>query len=193
MKKRKNKLVVGKKAKLVKVLVAKKQTIKSAVKKNLVPPKPRNHKTLKRISVKKDYRQLILAPFSKHIKKPFILSIERAREYIILFFEYIRLKSIHTVAKMQYDIGNEKLELVKKQTRNEVGGKMVEEFEKMSRETEKQTKPMPRKALLLRVFMYKRIKINLFRLFHPTRLLRNSRKTKTMACTDGWIEAKEKQ
>ena len=63
----------------------------------------------------------------------------------------------------------------------------------MSKETEKQTKPMPRKALLLRVFMYKRIKRNLLKLFHPIRMLKKSRKTKTLVYTDSLTEIKGRQ
>ena len=70
------------------------------------------------------------------------------------------------------------LELAKKKAKKEHGGKIVEEFEKMSKETEKQTKPMPRKPLLLRVFMYKRIKRNLLKLSILYECLRKSKKKK---------------
>ena len=176
MKKRKNKLVVGKKAnreKRVKTYAAKKRRVKHAV--------------------KKDCKQIISAFFRKNVTKPFLYSVENARKHIILFFEYLRMKRVNAVAKMHYDIGNEELELAKKKAKKEHGGKIVEEFEKMSKETEKQTKPMPRKALLLRVFMYKRIKRNLLKLFHPIRMLKKSRKTKTLVYTDSLTEIKGRQ
>lgn len=175
MKKRKNKLIVGKKE------LKARNKLKPAVKK-------RKNKPLQ----KKNCKQIISSVLRNNIKKPFLHSIQRTKKYTILFFEYIRMKRIHYVAKMHYDIGNEELELAKKKAKKEHGGKIVEEFEKMSKETEKQTKPMPRKALLLRVFMYKRIKRNLLKLFHPIRMLKKSRKTKTMAYTDGWTEVKGK-
>jgi hypothetical protein len=175
MKKRKNKLAVGKKELKVK------NKPKQAVKK-------RKNKPLQ----KKDRKQIISSYFRKNVKKPFLYSIENARKHIILFFEYIRMKRVNAVAKMHYDIGNEELDLAKKKAKKEHGDKIVEEFEKMSKETEKQTKPMPRKALLLRVFMYKRIKRNLLKLFHPIRMLRKSRKTKTLAYTDSLTEVNKK-
>lgn len=112
------------------------------------------------------------------IKKPFIHPFDRARKYIILIIEYVRMKRVHAVAKMHYDIGKEELDRVKKQTRKEVGGVIAEEFEEMSKEKEREIKPMTRNALLLRIFMFKRIKRNLLKLFHPIKMLRKARKTK---------------
>ena len=68
MKKRKNKLVVGKKAnreKRVKTYAAKKRRVKHAV--------------------KKDCKQIISAFFRKNVTKPFLYSVENARKHIILF------------------------------------------------------------------------------------------------------------
>lgn len=131
-------------------------------------------------------------PIIAKIRKPFLHFIDRTRKYMILVFEYIRMKRIHAVAKMHYDIGKEELELVKKQARKEVGGEIAEEFEKMSKEKEREVKPMTRKAILLRVFMFKRIKRNLLKLFHPIRMLRKSKKTKTVVYTNGWTEINKK-
>ncbi|MDI6737517.1 MAG: hypothetical protein QME12_03290 [Nanoarchaeota archaeon] len=146
----------------------------------------------KPVIVKKDYNQLALSLFRKHIKRPFLHFIDRTRKYLILLFEYIRMKRIHAVAKMHYDMGKEELELVKKQARKEAGREIVDEFEKMSKEKEREVKPMTKKAILLRVFMFKRIKRNLLKLFHPVRMLKKSKKTKTVAYTNGWTEINKK-
>lgn len=103
---------------------------------------------------------------------------ERIRKYCSLAVEYIRLKSAHKITRKQFEIGKEELELAKKKAKKEYGRIFVEEFEKMSREKHRQMKPMPEKAMQMRVHFMKRIKENILKLFHPIRTLRETRKTK---------------
>lgn len=138
------------------------------MKKKLIVPSPQ----------KSRLKEIAARVLKKRIKKPIHSAFDRVKKYYALAIEYIWLKSTHAITRKQFDIGNEDLELARKQARKEQGSKFVEEFESNSREKEKQIKPMPRKAMEMRVFFMKRIKHNLLKLFHPIRALRESRKTK---------------
>lgn len=114
------------------------------------------------------------------------------RKHIELTLAWIRLKDANDISRRHFELGQKELDNAKSKARKEIDNKMLDEFDKSARDRARAVKASPRNSFKARLFIMKRIKHNLLQLLHPIRMLRNTRKTKKMAYTDGWKEVNGK-
>lgn len=127
----------------------------------------------------------------RYLVLPFRRALLNAKKHLALAYAWFRMKNLDDISKKQFEMGDRNLLDARKQAEKDVGRHMVKEFDAVAKQKARQMKAAPKQSFKARLFIMKRIKENLFDLFHPLKVLRKTQKTKKVAYTDGWTEVKK--
>ncbi len=128
--------------------------------------------------------------FDRTIKKPMHFAFITAKKYISLLAVWAKLKDINEISDRHFEIGHSRLKTARKAAEKRMGRKIVREFDTIAAEKAQKFHAKPKDSFKMRVFVMQRIKENVFELLHPIRLIKQAKKTKEMAYTNGWEEVK---
>ncbi|MBU2638696.1 MAG: hypothetical protein KJ955_07010 [Nanoarchaeota archaeon] len=143
--------------------------------------------------IKKSIAHALKHTFNKYIKKLFLFAIESAKKYINLLAMWAKLKNIDEISKKHFEIGRSRLETARKEAEKRLGKKIVREFDTIAEEKAEKFQARPKESFKARVFVMQRIKENVLELLHPLKLIKQAKKTKEMAYTNGWAEKNSKR
>ncbi|HII15099.1 MAG TPA: hypothetical protein HA362_02195 [Nanoarchaeota archaeon] len=128
----------------------------------------------------------------RYIALPFKRFLLNAKKHLALAYAWLRMKNLDEISKKHFEIGDRNLMDARKQAKKDVGRHMVKEFDAVAKQKARQMKAAPKQSFKARLFFMKRIKENIYELFHPLKVLKKTKKTKRVAYTDGWTEVNNK-